>query len=171
MTQQKILYFRGREKAVQLLLLYSSSSAAHCLAPHTRSLPAPLAHQHSSPRNDSPLYYPFRRKYERMEPIWLKAKRTPSARGEQAAQRADLCWKSAVPDSWHPAGLRSRGAGEKSPGLNIINQLQEESSLSSDIDVYFYITQLTPRLTHKIQRCPHWNESHPVSKEDLHRFC
>jgi len=68
-TQQKILYFRGREKAVQLLLLYSSSSAAYCLAPHTRSLPASLAHQHSSPQNDSPLYYPFRRKYELMEPI------------------------------------------------------------------------------------------------------
>lgn len=68
-TQQKILYFRGREKAVQLLLLYSSSSAAYCLAPHKRSLSSSLAHQHSSPRNDSPLYYPFRRKYEPMEPI------------------------------------------------------------------------------------------------------
>lgn len=89
-SQQKILYFRGREKAVQLLLLYSSSSAAYCLAPHTRSLPALLAHQHSSPRNDSPPYYPFRRKYEPMEPIWLKTKRTPSVLWEQAVQRSEL---------------------------------------------------------------------------------
>lgn len=85
-TQQKILYFRGREKAVQLLLLYSSLSAAHCLAPHTSILPASLAHQHSSPQNDSPLYYPFRRKYELMEPIWLKTKRIPLALWEQAVQ-------------------------------------------------------------------------------------
>lgn len=93
-----------------------------------------------------------------MEPIWLKkTKCTPLALREQAAQRSE--WISAGKALWHPAGLWRRGAGEKSPGLNIINQLQEDFLSSSEVEVYFYLSCSPPQLTQKIQLCPCWNES------------
>lgn len=106
-TQQKILYFRGREKAVQLLLLYSSSSAACCLAPHTRSLPASLL---ASEWFSTLLSI---QKETRTDGANLTKDKTHSSgitRAGSTAQRADLCWKSTLPDSWHPAGLPSRQA-------------------------------------------------------------
>lgn len=128
-TQQKILYFRGREKAVQLL--YSSSSAAYCLAPHTRSLPASLL---ASKWFSTLLSI---QKEIRTDGANLTKEKTHSfgiTRAGSAAQRVDLCWKS----TRHPAGLWRRGAGGKNPGPNIINQLQEDFLPSSETEVYFY---------------------------------
>lgn len=90
-TQQKILYFRGREKAVQLL--YSSSSAAYCLAPHTRSLPASLL---ASKWFSTLLSI---QKEIRTDGANLTKDKTHSfgiTRAGSAAQRVDLCWKSVL---------------------------------------------------------------------------
>lgn len=90
-TQQKILYFRGREKAVQLL--YSSSSAAYCLAPHTRSLPASLL---ASKWFSTLLSI---QKEIRTDGANLTKDKTHSfgiMRAGSAAQRADLSWKSSL---------------------------------------------------------------------------
>lgn len=92
-----------------------------------------------------------------MEPIWLKTKRTPLALREQAAQRSKRI--SAGKVLWHPAGLWRRGAGGKSPGLNIINQLQEDFFAQLWDGGLFLSLLFTPWLTHKIQLCPCWNES------------
>lgn len=113
-TQQKILYFRGREKAVQLLLLYSSSSAAYCLAPHTQPprfahTPTLLALKWFS----TLLSIQKEIRTDRANLTKDKARSFGITRAGNRAQRGDLCWKSALSDSWHPAGLRSRGLAEK----------------------------------------------------------
>lgn len=90
-TQQKILYFRGREKAVQLL--YSSSSAAYCLAPHTRSLLASLL---ASKWFSTLLSI---QKEIRTDGANLTKDKTHSfgvTRAGSAAQQADLRWKSTL---------------------------------------------------------------------------
>lgn len=63
-------------------------------------------------------------------------------RAGSAVQRSE--WISAGKALWHPAGLWRRGAGEKSPGLNIINQLQEDFLPSSEMEIYFYLSCSPP---------------------------
>lgn len=103
-TQQKILYFRGREKAVQLLLLYSSSSAACCQAPHTQ----PPRFAHTSTLLALKWFSTLLsiQKEIGTDGANLTKDKTHSfgiRRAGSAAQRAD------PPGSCHPVELQSRG--------------------------------------------------------------
>lgn len=108
-TQQKILYFRGREKAVQLLLLYSSSSAACCQAPHTQ----PPRFAHTSTLLALKWFSTLLSIQKEIQTDGANLTKDKTlcfgiTRAGITMQRADL------PGSWHPPELQSRGL-EKEP--------------------------------------------------------